>query len=107
MSHKEKRFSDWLLRAWTVQAMHDAGWTFKEIGEVLKITGSTAQTDAMRLKGRWPLPYMGRPIHDLRTCECGGKMRCIDTRQAGDYIRRRRECSKCGKRITTKEFEET
>lgn len=36
-------------------------------------------------------------------CKCGGNMIVLETRDCGDYIRRRRECDCCGKRITTKE----
>lgn len=36
-------------------------------------------------------------------CDCGGTMIVLETRDYGDYIRRRRRCDCCGKRISTKE----
>lgn len=35
--------------------------------------------------------------------KCGSETRVIDTRPAGDMIRRRRECENCRRRITTYE----
>jgi transcriptional repressor NrdR len=38
------------------------------------------------------------------TCQkCGAETRVIDSRPAGDMIRRRRECENCRRRITTYE----
>jgi hypothetical protein len=97
-------FSDWLLRAWTVQAMRECGWTYAEIGRALSISGACACEDMGRLTGRRQLPYLNVIVGPVpRHCECGGHMRVIDVRDAGDWVRRRRECEECGERITTRE----
>jgi hypothetical protein len=35
--------------------------------------------------------------------KCGGNTECVDSRDHGDYIRRRRKCKICGFRYTSKE----
>jgi len=35
--------------------------------------------------------------------KCGSDTKCTDSRDHGDYIRRRRKCKVCGFRYTTKE----
>lgn len=36
-------------------------------------------------------------------CQCGCHVLALDTRQVGEYVRRRRKCDGCGSRFTTYE----
>ena len=41
---------------------------------------------------------------ETRYCDCGGRMRTIDTRDRQKGVYRRRRCDSCGKKVTTLEF---
>lgn len=49
------------------------------------------------------MAHKNPPTLRFKSCDCGGRLLCIDSRsvESGEYVRRRYRCAICQERITT------